>query len=404
MKKAVRKKKKDFMQNRKTFKGFLNAYGLTIAVILAAITFAGVCSLGAYTYQNNIKSVVSTKDASDALFSSNQLLQMLNGATNFSTKLFTVEKPEEGSADAQVITRIRIYNYSQDNMTTYNKSDINYQLEVTLLDVYGKKLSLTEDAKLVIGETEIDLKKIKLGDQTFDGTTSLTMDSSKLTANQSSSDSYTLQFPKEYVGLISFQVTATPLEDTDWSASGNRYLGRILAYSFSGNTQANWTGQFSTNDLQGVGGDTQKLSGFNYEIAGSGTGTITLTWDTAYVEFSPLSLDNLNAELSKAELDEAAVSGETDSSVKTIQFSVGHTGQESRYTFQFYRTQAAPEGESQGDDGAITANGTSYVNMTFTADAETENDEETPSETDTNTEITADNNTETGSDTKVTTD
>jgi hypothetical protein len=328
-----------------------------LCFILIAISSATLISFGAYTYQNNIKSVVSTKDANEALFYSNHLQQMLKESTTYTTKLFSVDTENIGK---EVTTQVRIYNYDLDNVTIYNTGEVNYIFKVEVLD--GSAKTLTEEAG--IDSTQIKVNGVALGtDYTY------TLDKETLTALQASYKAYSLQFPTEYVGKISFKVTATPLSDEDWNATGNKFLGRILSYSQSGSQKTSWSGRFSENDLNGAADSTtfdatavQKLDGFNYDITGRGTGTITLSWNTKYITISPLSLQNLEKEL---ESISAEISYPDGADQPKISFPVGGENQASRYTFQFYRVMATDSNEQQDENGVITRNGDKYVEFEF---------------------------------------
>jgi hypothetical protein len=106
----------------------------------------------------------------------------------------------------------------------------------------------------------------------------------------------------------------------------------------------------------------QKLDGFNYDITGRGTGTITLSWNTKYITISPLSLQNLEKEL---ESISAEISYPDGADQPKISFPVGGENQASRYTFQFYRVMATDSNEQQDENGVITRNGDKYVEFEF---------------------------------------
>lgn len=86
------------------------------------------------------------------------------------------------------------------------------------------------------------------------------------------------------------RVTATPTNQAELKPLSAK-LGVIY---INNNTSATWTGTFIDNATS-----PKDLDSFNYRLSGSGEGTVTLTWNTNYVDISPWFKNTYDLTISK---------------------------------------------------------------------------------------------------------
>ena len=153
---------------------------------------------------------------------------------------------------------------------------------------------------------------------------------------------------------IYMRVTATPTNQAELKPLSAK-LGVIY---INNNTSATWTGTFIDNATS-----PKDLDGFNYRLSGSGEGTVTLTWNTNYVDISPWFKNTYDLTISK------------DSSGIATATSKVNSAEKNQYDIQFYRTNGINSAEqwSDGNHTNITVTGTGFVSMSFTQSTATEN-------------------------------
>jgi len=124
------------------------------------------------------------------------------------------------------------------------------------------------------------------------------------------------------------------------------------------NTSATWTGTFIDNATS-----PKDLDGFNYRLSGSGEGTVTLTWNTKYVDISTWFENTYVLTISK-----------DSSGIATATLKV-NSAEKNQYDIQFYRTNGINSAEqwSDGNHTDITVTGTGFVSMSFTQSTAKEN-------------------------------
>lgn len=153
---------------------------------------------------------------------------------------------------------------------------------------------------------------------------------------------------------IYMRVTATPTDQAELKPLSAK-LGVIY---INDNTSATWTGTFIDNATS-----PKDLDGFNYRLSGSGEGTVTLTWNTNYVDISPWFKNTYDLTISK-----------DSSGIATATLKV-NSAEKNQYDIQFYRTNGINSAEqwSDGNHTDITVTGTGFVSMSFTQSATKEN-------------------------------
>ena len=153
---------------------------------------------------------------------------------------------------------------------------------------------------------------------------------------------------------IYMKVTAMPTDQAELKPLSAK-LGVIY---INNNTSATWTGTFIDNATS-----PKDLDGFNYRLSGSGEGTVTLTWNTNYVDISPWFKNTYDLTISK-----------DSSGIATATLKV-NSAEKNQYDIQFYRTNGINSAEqwSDGNHTNITVTGTEFVSMSFTQSATKEN-------------------------------
>lgn len=226
--------------------------------------------------------------------------------------------------------------------------DITYTLTATLVDSSGNE----------IGDGDFDKYSV-----IFDGITkrfsadskSISYQDRVLSTGGFSYDDFILNFDKLQLtsSNVFMKLEAVPTDPSDLPT-----LSAIIGVSYVKPYSASWTGQFTDNTPQ-----PSDLDGFNYRLSGSGEGTVTLTWNTNYVDISPWFKNTYDLTISK-----------DSSGIATATLKV-NSAEKNQYDIQFYRTNGINSAEqwSDGNHTNITVTGTGFVSMSFTQSTATEN-------------------------------
>ena len=192
--------------------------------------------------------------------------------------------------------------------------------------------------------------------KTFGSNSKIEFSLLKLMADDFNKHEFVLTFDKSQLTKsdIYMRVTATPTNQAELKPLSAK-LGVIY---INDNTSATWTGTFIDNATS-----PKDLDGFNYCLSGSGEGTVTLTWNTNYVDISPWFKNTYGLTISK-----------DSSGIATATLKV-NSAEKNQYDIQFYRTNGINSAEqwSDGNHTDITVTGTGFVSMSFTQSAATEN-------------------------------
>lgn len=323
----------------KLIKG-LKKYWLVIWIVAAVAALSTIGVLAAYTSISSVKRVVSTQKGVGNLFSSNYLTETNNGSAPLRNVTFSSE-------DADPVVTVSICNFPQTRVK-YNDKNITYTLTVTLVDSSGNE----------IGDGDFDKYSV-----IFDGVTkrfsadskSISYQDRVLSTGGFSYDDFILNFDKSQLtsSNVFMKLEAVPTDPSDLPT-----LSAIIGVSYVKPYSASWTGQFTDNTPQ-----PSDLDGFNYRLSGSGEGTVTLTWNTNYVDISPWFKNTYVLIISK------------DSSGRATATLKVNSAEKNQYDIQFYRTNGINSAEqwSDGNHTNITVTGTGFVSMSFTQSTATEN-------------------------------
>lgn len=312
---------------------------LAIWIAFAAAALSTVGVLAAYTSVSSVKRVVSTQKGAGMLFSSNYL------TTDESDLPRTITF---SSMETSPCVTVNVCNYPQ-TMIKHNDKDITYTITVELVDSDGNAVTGEETAKYSVefgGENK-----------TFEGNSKIVFSSLVLTSDDFNKHEFVLTFDKSQLtkSNIYMKVTAAPTDQAELKTLSAK-LGVIY---INDNTSATWTGTFIDNAAS-----PKDLDGFNYRLSGSGEGTVTLTWNTNYVDISTWFKNTYSLN----------VSTDVNTKIATATMKVD-SAEKNQYDIQFYRTNGINSAEqwSDGNHTDITVNGTGFVSMSFTQSTAKEN-------------------------------
>lgn len=307
---------------------------LAIWIAFAAAALSTIGVLAAYTSVSSVKRVVSTQKGAGMLFSSNYLTIDENDLPRMITF---------SSMETSPCVTVNVCNYPQ-TMIKHNDKDITYTMTVELVDSNGNAVTSADYSVEYNGEKK-----------TFESNSKIEFSPLKLTADDFNKHEFVLTFDKSQLTKsdIYMKVTATPTNQAELKSLSAK-LGVIY---INDNTSATWTGTFIDNATS-----PKDLDGFNYRLSGSGEGTVTLTWNTNYVDISPWFKNTYKLTISK-----------DSSGIATATLKV-NSAEKNQYDIQFYRTNGINANEVWSDNGAHIKVGTDdYVSMTFTQSATSEN-------------------------------
>ena len=300
---------------------------LLLAVLFAVSTFAGVrVGFAAYSSVQNVKRVVQlSKKVEDVLFSSNYLSKFNQNENNYgASKLINFTRSDGETAGVKRSFVVTVNNFDLSNNSLWNDKNINYTLTVTALNKNNDQIS----------DTEI-LKGMSVNETPF--TNGVVTVSGTLSSSRRSTNSYTITLNENYKD-IKLKVEALP---KDYDATKNYKLCKIFEFGeISANTDVRWTGTFSDAKVTSSTAENNQigdLDGFNYRLAGSKDGKVTLTWNKDYVDISRIFVEEIKAKKNTGTVTNV----EYTEGGSSITFPVSATDKE--FILQFYRTSKPTE-------------------------------------------------------------
>lgn len=309
---------------------------LTIWIVAAVAALSTIGGLAAYTSISSVKRVVSTQKGVGNLFSSNYLEESDSAPL----------KNVTFSSDSVTPTvTVNVCNFPQTKIK-HSDVDITYTLTITLVDSSGTEIS---------DFTDMGNYSVKYGDTTnvFSSSNNKIEYTKTLLASDFSYNDFILTFDKSQ---LTTQSVFMKLEAKPSSPSGLPTLSARIGVSYVKPYSASWSGQFTDS-----AGNPSDLDGFNYRLSGSGSGTITLSWDTNYIEISKWFLEENELSNSVTEVGD----------IKTITLKVD-SSEQNQYDIQFYRKQAPNSNESWSAKDNILLNNDKFITeCSFVATTET---------------------------------
>lgn len=276
------------------------------SAVLVLVLAIGMTAYAAYVNQAYKKGVASTTKI-NTLFSSNYLKLWNSEAGIAKEQQYVVLQADKDTN--QVKIQLAIRNYYGENTARVNSHDINYALSIRLS---GATTSGNLSSYLVeysSGSIDVDAPT-----KTWEKTNCV------LTGRKISENIITITMPKDDLGKVSFEITASP-ENTSYT-NGFSLAGIILPVLEGDMRSFQCEGSFIDAD---TGKMPKDYDAFNYEVSiSTGIADITLTWDPEKVEIDPYFLKRIgktNADIVKNQ--KYTISYEMDYSEKSnelIQF------------------------------------------------------------------------------------
>ena len=264
-------------------------------------------SLAAYTSLSNAKRTISTV-GSKQLFSSNILLEYDKEKNDIQGKSMSF------STDGSIVFKVSVCNYAQGDAGKYASEDITYKITVSLIDQNGNTVT-DQDV----------LSKYKWGNTSFSASQE---EKGTLKGGTESKNTYSVTVPAADMKKYKIKITAV--------SDNNRYkpLGRILYFS-EDIASSEWRISYLSDELKQKAYD---LGCIHIKLTGSEYATLTLTWDSKYVQIDPWFLEDIKK-------DENA-SATADN--KSLTFTAGGDTGKNQYNIAFYRTNPV-----HGDDSKV---------------------------------------------------
>lgn len=292
----MKKKEKKKLNNKKPL--------VIVLIIIGLLLLASpVIIYAAYTNTNSTKLVVAKYGNIGFLFSSNRLKI---GTTE--TSYIFVDQLEENESAQDIEGNVTISNFAQENQAYFYERVINYAFSAKL--VYNNNGTYTDvtaaNAASIVGTSWISYKLnngtvVKLG---YDNGSYVVSGSfnSTLPGRQFSTDNVTLTFSADQVSELMnptgkqhlfIELTATPTPAQSYKDL-REISGRVCLALTSQETLISWEGYFSdesaARDVKATDTPatsvTLALDGYNYIIDGFGSATITLRWNSNYLELN----------------------------------------------------------------------------------------------------------------------
>ena len=280
------------------------------ALLLAAAIIAGTAA-AQFTLSHRARRVIAAYDAAEMLFSSNYMQEQRVQRSYYTDS-------ESGS----VTVDVTVCNYVQGNHFVFRDQAFSYSLEARVVRIEnGIAVELADVTSAGVPTIEFDgdtphplAENGSYIPYTFSG---MEMDP-EAEGRGDITHIYHLTFPEAFLDDPScyVQLIAVP------SVSDLKPISVWLNYKKSAAAAVReWELVAQDNTSNPIG----DYSGFNYQLRGSGAGTVTLSWDSSLLEISEIFLESVGAP--------APV---TSNGFKSIEIAVDSFVKNS-YDIQFYR-------------------------------------------------------------------
>lgn len=247
---------------RKQILKWIKRYGITVWLLVAILALAVTVSYAAYVNREINKFVLATGKGNQAFFSSNYLYLVDAEETQYRNRRISPTRIEPQN---ELTFPVIICNYVYGNNQLVNIDDITYSFAVKLYPNGGSELPS--------GVEQIYVTVDGAGNQNLNAAGSLEISGQKLPGGTANSHEYEIVIPEELKDKVLFEITAMP-NNASLSATNNQKLAAMITIADK-TVSHGWSGRF----LDDSGYNPSGYSGYNYEISGTGEGTITLSWD-----------------------------------------------------------------------------------------------------------------------------
>ena len=240
---------------------WIKRYAVTIWLVAAVIGLVAAGTYAAYVNCDIVERVVSLGKENRTYFSSNYLFLMDKIETDYTTRRLSGTPVKEGDTVTGYNFTVQVCNYLYGNEELVNPKKIDYQLKASWK---GDKIP-------------DNVTGIKVNNESFDTGGTLSLNQATLPANQATKQEYTFFVPAALKDTAQLEIVVEPTDASSYSATNQQKLAAVITLAEQ-TPNHTWTGHFIDDPT--YQNQVSDYEGFNYEISGSGKGTVTLTWDS----------------------------------------------------------------------------------------------------------------------------
>ena len=255
---------------KKTLQGFLRKpVGIIAAAVLAIAMIAGTAAVADFTLSHRAKRVIAAYESGEKLFSSNYLRQGTD--SRFGTPVLATIYVDASEQETGSITEtVSVCNYVQGNHSRWFDRNIPYTLRAQIVELEPDP---EHDGKLRIKSTTAPTgTSIAVAGVTksLEGSGVIQSFSKTLASDAASADTYTVSFPASMLQTSQYYLW---LEATPQDGLGLDTIAVLLNVQRQQTvTLNNWTLEQRDDTNNSIG----QYSGFNYQLYGTGKGSMTL--------------------------------------------------------------------------------------------------------------------------------
>ncbi len=323
---------------KKSIRRFIKKHWIILSAFLVAMSSIGLVVWARYEDANNSmkRTIVSSAESSEKRFTSNILIRTEPESTP-SPRTNPVTESSKIVIDGayyypvQVIVR----NYTASDTTHFYESPIQYTLTAELTTIGGETITDSVKAGKIkyLGSNNVESFTLTGG--------KYTMPSDTMTLNSATHDkTYTFYFHEDLLTAsdkVFVKIVANPT-DSDIRSDVKTLQGIISISAQATEIVQTWNGYFSDDGAAKVNDahspEAEVYDGFNYTIQGNGARTVSLTWDTKFLELNIFSINEITAVSEEIDSDFAVTQTTTDR-LTTLTFKVD-SDVCPRYDLQFY--------------------------------------------------------------------
>lgn len=329
--------------------GFIKKIWLPLWCVIVMMSICSMFVSALYDSSiSEMKRVVRSTSSQGTMFSSNILVE--NGDSNYTPKYFSTLNNNNGTYDVDVY----LWNYSLKNLSRWYSSDIDYKINLKLVNTKGEDITEAE-----MGERTIQLVKVsgntqtklvvlgKPDSQSFTSTYTSEKQTLVYSSNSSAEDRYILKYSGNWDlkndTEICVRVKAEPFKNDDASKYKDiSPLSMIIGLKESNFGSSNgWQAYLAEANDNKVVGD---CDGYNLVVTGSGKATVTIKWDTSKLVCNKNFCEGTVYSFGSGEVTYTAPPSGSSIATMVINADTGSstTNYRNRYDIQFYKNGAEP--------------------------------------------------------------
>lgn len=325
------------MQNK--IISFVKKQWLLVWIVFSVISLMAMTVSAFYeTTSNTMSRVIVATSSQGMMFASNYLEE---GGANSYQGAYRIELAEANKLTDTYQVDVLLYNYDPASSVKHYMEDIEYTIEVQLTNAKGEPLEATD----LHGQT------VKIVDKS--GIEKTTLSSSNLSAsfdgtlvsvaNTTTENKYTLHFSGnwdlEEDTDICVQMIAKPKHGDNNRYKDLKDIAQIIGLRKAVNTESKGWQAYLKEKREGVLA-IDECDGYNLVVTGSGSATITITWDTSKVDFNK---HFYGKDVNLFNYSEVSYTLSGTVATMTIAANTGSnsTNHRNRYDIQLYKTGVA---------------------------------------------------------------